>query len=50
MTLQEFYARVGGDYNATLSRLPSEALVKKFILKYPGEPRIGSWLSAPATH
>ena len=33
MTLQEFYARVGGDYNATLSRLPSEALVKKFILK-----------------
>ena len=61
MTLQEFYARVGGDYNATLSRLPSEALVKKFILKYPGDPsfaqlktrwppRIGSWLSAPATH
>ena len=38
MTLQEFYARVGGDYNATLSRLPSEALVKKFILKYPGDP------------
>lgn len=38
MTLQEFYARVGGDYNATLSRLPSEALVKKFIMKYPGDP------------
>ena len=38
MTLQEFYARVGGDYNATLSRLLSEALVKKFILKYPGDP------------
>ena len=38
MTLQEFYARVGGDYNATLSSLPSEALVKKFILKYPGDP------------
>ena len=38
MTLQEFYARIGGDYNATLSRLPSEALVKKFILKYPGDP------------
>lgn len=38
MTLQEFYARVGGDYNATLSRLPSEALVKKFILKYPCDP------------
>lgn len=38
MTLQEFYARVGGDYNATLGRLPNEALVKKFILKYPGDP------------
>ena len=25
MTLQEFYARIGGDYNATISRLPSEA-------------------------
>lgn len=38
MTLQEFYARVGGDYAATLGRLPSEALVKKFILKYPADP------------
>ena len=38
MTLQEFYARVGGDYSATLSRLPSEALIKKFVLKYPGDP------------
>ena len=38
MTLQEFYARVGGDYDATLRRLPSEALVKKFLLKYPGDP------------
>ena len=37
MTLQEFYARVGGDYSATLSRLPSEALIKKFVLKYPGD-------------
>ena len=40
MTLQEFYARVGGDYSATLSRLPSEALIKKFVLKYPGDPSV----------
>lgn len=33
MTLQEFYDRIGGDYKATISRLP----------------RTGSWLSAPAT-
>ena len=32
MTLQEFYARIGGDYNATISRLPSEALIKKVVL------------------
>lgn len=31
MTLQEFYARVGGDYSATLSRLPSEALIKNLF-------------------
>ena len=35
MTLQEFYDRIGGDYKATISRLPSEALIKKFVLKYP---------------
>lgn len=34
MTLEQFYAAVGGDYEQTLSRLPSEALVKKFVLKY----------------
>ena len=28
MTLQEFYDRIGGDYKATISRLPSEALIK----------------------
>ena len=59
MTLQEFYDRIGGDYKATISRLPSEALIKKFVLKYPGDPsfnqltrwppRTGSWPSAPAT-
>lgn len=56
MTLQEFYDRIGGDYKATISRLPSEALIKKFVLKYPGDPsfnqlkrRTGSLPSAPAT-
>ena len=38
MTLQEFYARIGGDYETTLRRIPSEALVRKFVLKYPGDP------------
>ena len=34
MTLEQFYTTIGGDYKQTLSRLPSEALVKKFVLKY----------------
>ena len=34
MTLQEFYDRIGGDYKATISRLPSEALIKKFVIKF----------------
>lgn len=37
MTLEEFYNRIGGDYRATLARIPSEALVKKFVLKYPSD-------------
>ncbi len=38
MTLQEFYEQVGGNAQKTLTRLPSEAMVRKFILKYPGDP------------
>lgn len=38
MTLQEFYARIGGNYETTIRRLPREALVRKFVLKYPGDP------------
>ena len=38
MTLQQFYEKIGGDYEGTLKRLPTEAMVKKFVLKYPGDP------------
>lgn len=41
MTLQEFYAAVGGDYAETFRRLPSEAMIRKFLLKYPGDPSYG---------
>ena len=34
MTLEQFYDTIGGDYKKTISRLSSEALVKKFVLKY----------------
>lgn len=49
MTLQEFYDRIGGDYKATISRLPSEALIKKFVLKYPGDPSFNQLKDALAT-
>lgn len=34
MTLQECYAALGGDYASVLSRLRSERLVQKFVLKF----------------
>ena len=49
MTLQEFYDRIGGDYKATISRLPSEALIKKFVLKYPNDPSFGQLKDALAS-
>lgn len=51
MTLQEFYTRIGGNYDDTLRRIPSEALVRKFVLKYPNDPSFGQLkdaLAAPA--
>ena len=31
MTLKEFYAAVGGDYDATLNRIPKESMVLRFL-------------------
>lgn len=38
MTLEEFYATTGSNYADTLRRLCSEALIKKFVLKYQNDP------------
>ena len=46
MTLQEFYARIGGNSADVLRRLPSEAMVRKFIGKYPADTSWGSLESA----
>ena len=40
MTLKEFYAQIDGNYEDTLHRLPSEALVHRFVLKYPADPSV----------
>ena len=38
MTLQECYTALGGDYAEVLGRLRSEALVRKFVLKFLTDP------------
>lgn len=37
MTLKECYAALGGDYDNTISRLCSERLIQKFVLKFLGD-------------
>lgn len=38
MTLSEFYIQNGGDVKAVLKRIPSEEMIKKFVLKFRGDP------------
>lgn len=38
MNLQEFYTATGGNFDDTKRRLVSEALIKKFVLKYQDDP------------
>ena len=37
MTLEEFYAAVGGNYSGVLSRIRNEAMIKKFVIKYTAD-------------
>ena len=38
MTLQEFYAVVGGDYNESVGRMMGEAMLCRFLAKFPADP------------
>ena len=38
MTLKRFYEAVGGNYTEVLSRLMSDRLIRKFLLKFPDDP------------
>ena len=38
MTLEEFYTRIGGNYADTVRRLCNDALVSRFVMKYPSNP------------
>ena len=49
MTLQEFYAQIGGNYADTVRRLCNESLVLRFVKKYPANPSFDE-LCAAAQH
>ena len=38
MNILQFYEKTGGDYAAVLSRLGSEAMIKRFVLKFANDP------------
>ena len=38
MTVKECYEKVGSDYDGVLKRLGSEALVKRFAVKFLNDP------------
>ena len=35
MTIQECYAQMGADYNEVFRRLYNEAMIRKFVLRFP---------------
>lgn len=43
MTVRECYEELGSDFDKVLSRLVSEALVKKFALKFLDVRVLDSW-------
>lgn len=46
MTLEVFYAAVGGNVQDVLLRLQSEALVRRFLLKYLSDPAYNDFVQA----
>lgn len=46
MTTVELYEKIHGDYQDALSRLSSDGLVSRFIMKYPGDTSYGEFVEA----
>ena len=38
MTLQEFYTVVGGDCQEAVGRMMGEAMLRRFLMKFPADP------------
>lgn len=50
MDVRELYAQIGGDYEEALGRLRSEALIGKFVVKFPGDASCSDLVAAWAAH
>ena len=46
MTVQECYESIGADFEGVLGRMGSEAMVKRFALKFPDDPCYGNLVKA----
>lgn len=38
MEFIDFYKAVGGDYNEVMRRLQSDAIIRKYVLRFPSDP------------
>ncbi len=46
MLINEFYEKIGGDYDNIKGRLCTDEIIKKFILKFPNERSYGELMAA----
>ncbi len=46
MQVEELYNKIGGDYEEIKGRLMNEAVIQKFLLKFPDEPSYDRLLEA----
>ena len=48
MNVQELYAAIGGDYDSAKSRLMSDKIISKFVVKYKNDPSYQELVDAVA--
>ena len=46
MTIEECYAALGGNYQQALGRLMNDALIKRFVLKFPSDKSYDNMVAA----
>ncbi len=46
--MKKFYDSIGGSYEEIMRRIPSEAILKNFLLKFPSDPSYDSLMQAKA--